>query len=187
MPAALPSPLSSASSSRRTRPTWSIERCSTTAAGNVTRIVDGVNSETVDYTYDDLDRLLTASVPTGESFAYDTIGNMTSKAGTTLDYGTTAPKHAVKSHGTTTYTYDANGSMTAEARRRSSTTPSSAPSGSRTARTTTGRPTTATASAGSGRTPMAPSTTSAATSASWPLTPTPPTLSRSTTALHLER
>ena len=50
--------------------------------GNVTKIVDGVNSETVDYTYDDLDRLLTASVPTGESFAYDTIGNMTSKAGT---------------------------------------------------------------------------------------------------------
>ena len=83
------------------------------AAGNVTKIVDGVNSETVDYTYDDLDRLLTASVPTGEIFAYDTIGNMTSKAGTTLDYGTTAPKHAVKSYGSTTYTYDANGSMTA--------------------------------------------------------------------------
>ena len=66
------------------------------------------------YTYDDLDRLLTASAPTGESFAYDTIGNITSKAGTTLDYGTTAPKHAVKSQGTTTYTYDANGSMTAK-------------------------------------------------------------------------
>ena len=82
------------------------------AVGNVTRIVDGVNSETVDYTYDDLDRLLTASVPTGESFVYDTIGNMTSKAGTALDYGTTAPKHAVKSHGTTAYTYDANGSLT---------------------------------------------------------------------------
>ena len=81
------------------------------AVGNVTKIVDGVNSETVDYTYDDLDRLLTASVPTGESFAYDTIGNMTTKSGATLDYGTTAPKHAVKSHGSTTYTYDANGSM----------------------------------------------------------------------------
>ncbi len=83
------------------------------AAGNVTKIVDGVNSETVDYTYDDLDRLLTASAPAGESFAYDKIGNMTTKAGTTLNYGTTAPKHAVKSHGSTTYTYDANGSMTA--------------------------------------------------------------------------
>ena len=83
------------------------------AAGNVTKIVDGVNSETVDYTYDDLDRLLTASVPTGESFAYDTIGNMTAKAGTALDYGTASPKHAVKSHGSTAYTYDANGSMTA--------------------------------------------------------------------------
>ena len=84
------------------------------AAGNVTKIVDGVNSETIDYTYDELNRVLTASVPTGESFAYDTIGNMTSKAGTALDYGTTTPKHAVKSHGTTTYTYDANGSLTAK-------------------------------------------------------------------------
>ncbi len=55
-----------------------------------------------------------SSVPTGESFAYDTIGNMTSKAGTALDYGTTSPKHAVKSHGTTTYSYDANGSLTAK-------------------------------------------------------------------------
>ena len=84
------------------------------AAGNVTKIVDGVNSETIDYTYDELNRVLTASVPTGESFAYDTIGNMTSKAGAALDYGTTSPKHAVKSHGTTTYTYDANGSLTAK-------------------------------------------------------------------------
>ena len=83
------------------------------AVGNVTKIVDGVNSETVDYTYDDLDRLLTASVPAGESFAYDTIGNMTTKSGAALDYGTTAPKHAVKTHGSTSYTYDANGSMTA--------------------------------------------------------------------------
>ena len=68
----------------------------------------------VDYTYDELNRILTASVPAGESFAYDTIGNMTSKAGAALDYGTTAPKHAVKSHGTTTYSYDANGSLTAK-------------------------------------------------------------------------
>ncbi len=83
------------------------------AAGNVMKIVDGVNSETVDYTYDDLDRLLTASVPAGESFAYDKIGNLTSKSGTALSYGTTSPKHGVKTHGTTTYTYDANGSMTA--------------------------------------------------------------------------
>ena len=84
------------------------------AVGNVTKIVDGVNSETIDYTYDELNRVLTASVPTGESFVYDTIGNMTSKAGTALDYGTTSPTHAVKSHGTTTYTYDANGSLTAK-------------------------------------------------------------------------
>ena len=82
--------------------------------GNVTKTVDSVNSETIDYTYDDLDRLLTASVPSGESFAYNTIGNMTSKSGTTLDYGTTSPKHGVKTYGSTSYTYDANGSMTAK-------------------------------------------------------------------------
>ena len=84
------------------------------AVGNVTKIVDGVNSETIDYTYDDLDRLLTASVPSGESFVYNTIGNMTSKSGATLDYGTTSPKHGVKTYGSASYTYDANGSMTAK-------------------------------------------------------------------------
>ena len=84
------------------------------SVGNVTKIVDGVNSETIDYTYDELNRVLTASVPTGESFAYDTIGNMTSKAGTALSYGTTTPKHGVKSYGTNTYSYDANGSLTAK-------------------------------------------------------------------------
>ena len=82
--------------------------------GNVTKIVDGVNSETIDYTYDDLDRLLTASVPTGDSYTYNTIGNMTSKSGATLDYGTTSPKHGVKTYGSASYTYDANGSMTAK-------------------------------------------------------------------------
>ncbi len=84
------------------------------AVGNVTKIVDGVNSETIDYTYDDLDRLLTASVPAGDSYTYNTIGNMTSKSGTTLDYGTTSPKHGVKTYGSASYTYDANGSMTAK-------------------------------------------------------------------------
>ncbi len=80
--------------------------------GNVTKTVDSVNSETIDYTYDDLDRLLTASVPAGDSYAYNTIGNMTSKSGTTLDYGTTSPKHGVKSYGSASYSYDANGSVT---------------------------------------------------------------------------
>ena len=79
--------------------------------GNVTKTVDSVNSETVDYTYDELDRLLTASAPSGESFVYNTIGNMTSKSGTTLDYGTTSPKPGVKTYGSASYTYDANGSI----------------------------------------------------------------------------
>ncbi len=84
------------------------------AVGNVTKTVDSINSETIDYTYDELDRLLTASVPSGESFVYNTIGNMTSKSGATLDYGTTSPKHGVKTYGSASYTYDANGSMTAK-------------------------------------------------------------------------
>ena len=66
------------------------------------------------YTYDDLDRLLTASVPAGESYTYDTIGNMTSKSGTTLDCGTSSPKHRVKTYGSTSYSYDANGNMTSK-------------------------------------------------------------------------
>ena len=82
--------------------------------GNVTKTVDSVNSETVDYTYDELDRLLTASAPAGDSYTYNTIGNMTSKSGATLDYETTSPKHGVKSYGSTSYSYDANGSMTAK-------------------------------------------------------------------------
>ena len=152
------------------------------AAGNITKIVDGVNTETVDYTYDDLDRLLTASVPTGESFAYDTIGNMTSKAGAALDYGTTSPKHAVKSHGSTAYTYDANGSMTAKGTQTVKYDPEQRPiriqDGTSVHRATT----TATASAGSERTATEPSTTWAATSANWPPAPALPNPSPSTTA-----
>ena len=48
--------------------------------------LDGVNTETIDYTYDDLDRLLTASVPTGESFAYDANGSMTARGTQTIKY-----------------------------------------------------------------------------------------------------
>ena len=154
------------------------------ALGNVTKIVDGVNSETVDYTYDDLDRILTASVPTGESFAYDTIGNMTSKAGAALDYGTTSPKHAVKSHGTTHLHLrrqrQHDGQRHSDCQVRSG---AAAPSVYRMAATTSGPPMTATVSAGSATTATAPSTTWAATSASWPVSTTPKP-SPSTTALH---
>ena len=153
------------------------------AAGNVTKIVDGVNSETIDYTYDELNRVLTASVPTGERFAYDTIGNMTSKAGTALDYGTTSPKHAVKSHGSTTYTYDANGSLTAKGTQTIKYDPEQRP-----IRIQDGRSIHRSAYDGDGvrrkrRRATAPSTTWAATSASWPI-PTTPKPSPSTTALH---
>ena len=79
--------------------------------GNVTRVVDGVFGETVDYGYDDLDRLLSAGPPVNETFTYDGIGNLTSKNGQTLTYGDPAHVHAVTAFGSAAYGYDANGCM----------------------------------------------------------------------------
>ncbi len=59
-------------------------------AGNRTQIADNVNSETLNYEYDHRDRLTGVSTQGGgfsESFAYNTIGNMTRKAGNSLTYG----------------------------------------------------------------------------------------------------
>ena len=73
--------------------------------------------------------------------------------------------------GSTSYTYDANGSLTAKGTQTIKYDPEQQPVRIQdgTSATTTGRPTTATASAGSETTATAPSTTSAATSASWPI------------------
>jgi RHS repeat-associated protein len=93
------------------------------ANGNITRIVDNsqTNSKkTVNYTYDSLNRLLSA-VATGaingqnytETYTYDAIGNITSKNGIAYAYsqtGKTNP-HAVTSIGATNYTYDDNGNL----------------------------------------------------------------------------
>jgi RHS repeat-associated protein len=82
--------------------------------GNVSSVNDLVNVETIAYAYDDLDRLLSASAPAGETFAYNAIGNLTSKGGTALTYpaaGQPRP-HAVTAFGTNSYGYDANGCMT---------------------------------------------------------------------------
>jgi RHS repeat-associated protein len=80
------------------------------AGGNVTAINDFVNSESISYTYDDLNRLLTAGTPLNETYAYDTIGNITSKNGSSYTYDDTH-KHAVASFNGASYTYDANGAM----------------------------------------------------------------------------
>jgi hypothetical protein len=53
--------------------------------GRVSRTIDGVTGETVDYTYDVLNRLTQAQtegsggVQLGQSYTYDSIGNMTAK------------------------------------------------------------------------------------------------------------
>lgn len=82
--------------------------------GNVVSLTDGANNETIAYGYDDLDRLTSASSPGqfGEGYAYDTVGNMTSKGGASLSYGDAAHKHAVTAYNGTAYAYDPNGNMT---------------------------------------------------------------------------
>jgi RHS repeat-associated protein len=65
----------------------------------------------VSYGYDDLNRLVSVGGAQNESFAYDPLGNITSKSDVGA-YGYAAPHaHAVSSAGGTSYTYDANGNM----------------------------------------------------------------------------
>lgn len=95
------------------------------ANGNVLTLTDnsGTNSKkTVTYTYDDLNRLLTATSSNAvngqdfnETYAYDAIGNITSKTGQgTYAYAGTnyANPHAVTSAGSSTFSYDNDGNLT---------------------------------------------------------------------------
>ena len=78
---------------------------------------DGRNgNETINYGYDHLDRLTSASVPSGENYSYDSIGNFSSKGGVTYHYpsGGSQRPHApdwVANSGNP-YGYDANGNLT---------------------------------------------------------------------------
>jgi YD repeat-containing protein len=96
--------------------------------GNVTHIADVVNSMSQDFTYDDLNRLTQAvgSAYGTQNFAYNSIGNMTTKGGLTMHYGengagphavtsvsgTTLPTYCPLGHNANTFAYDANGNMT---------------------------------------------------------------------------
>jgi len=91
------------------------------SVGNINSIADSVNSQTQTFTYDALDRLITAGA-TGdasqggyatETYGYDaTTGNLSSKAGVTYTYDVNH-KHAVASLSNgNSYSYDANGNMT---------------------------------------------------------------------------
>ena len=51
--------------------------------GRITQSVDGIAGETVNYTYDPLNRLASASATNGtwgQSYAYDGFGNVTQKS-----------------------------------------------------------------------------------------------------------
>jgi RHS repeat-associated protein len=92
--------------------------------GNITKIVDGVKTDTQTFGYDDLDRLTSAKATATTLGAYDEIygydsasGNLATKAGVTLNYNDAAHKHAVSSTSSgnvtvNSYDYDLNGNQT---------------------------------------------------------------------------
>lgn len=103
------------------------------SVGNITRIVDASatqTAKTTDYTYDDLHRLLSATITDSaaqgidgpedanqiQTFTYDAIGNILTKSDVgDYMYGggglQPANPHAVTQAGNNTYAYDANGNM----------------------------------------------------------------------------
>ncbi len=88
--------------------------------GNISSIVDWKASQTQHFTYDALDRLLSADASGGsdgiysENYHYNpTTGNLESKAGVTLNYDDVNHKHAVSSTSSgNTYHYDLDGNQT---------------------------------------------------------------------------
>ena len=95
------------------------------AIGNITQVKDlsGFGGDkTVQYTYDDLYRLLTASttVPTNggynQTFTYDRIGNLLTGPSGTYTYGETGytNPHGATQVGSSALTYDNNGNVTGQ-------------------------------------------------------------------------
>ena len=85
--------------------------------GNLKQVFDATRNETINYNYDDLDRLLSVTGAYSQNFGYNAIGNLTNKAGVTLNYPASG-QNSVRPHAVTslstgeTYSYDANGNMT---------------------------------------------------------------------------
>ncbi|MCI0728561.1 MAG: hypothetical protein L0332_17830 [Chloroflexi bacterium] len=91
--------------------------------GNVLTIFDDNIDNTQTFTYDDLDRLKTASAPAAGgvpaynyTYSYNQIGNISSDGSRAYSYNDTNHKHAVTSLDSlsgneATFTYDANGNM----------------------------------------------------------------------------
>ncbi len=91
-------------------------------AGNVkqiTKYTSGSPTETQTFTYDHRDRLTNWAIPSvvNETYGYNTLGNLTTKAGVAYSYGPRAlgsgggGPHAVITAGGQGFTYDANGNM----------------------------------------------------------------------------
>ena len=82
--------------------------------GNVKQLADGVANETLNFTYDNLNRLDLASGAYSEDPAYSALnGNISNRNGTTYTYGDSAHAHAVTSTANgRSFGYDLNGNMT---------------------------------------------------------------------------
>ena len=86
--------------------------------GNVSSIKDykAGGTQTQTFTYDALDRVISATVSGGtggiytETYAFNAISNLTSKGGVAYTYGATQP-HAATAAGSNSYAYDLNGNM----------------------------------------------------------------------------
>jgi RHS repeat-associated protein len=84
------------------------------ANGNLTRRHDARRNLTEIFTYDSLDRMTQSTLngTTNLTVAYNLIGNITSKSDVgSFTYDATK-KHAVRTAGSNSYSYDANGNMT---------------------------------------------------------------------------
>jgi RHS repeat-associated protein len=84
--------------------------------GNLITQIDNLNGITHGYTYDSLDRLITANGtgtnPYSQSYGYDRIGNITYKSDVgSYSYTYSSKPHAVRSAGSITLQYDLNGNM----------------------------------------------------------------------------
>ncbi len=77
-------------------------------------MVDATRSETINYTYDELNRLLTAGGPYSQSYAYNAIGNITTKNTATYTQTFDAENRLASitaSGQTTRFVYDGDGNL----------------------------------------------------------------------------
>jgi YD repeat-containing protein len=91
------------------------------AAGNIRTITDAIDGETQSFSYDSLNRLVSAtatngSAPYSETYGYNNLtGNLENKGGVSLEYNDPLHRHAATNAGGNTYSYDSNGNMVSRA------------------------------------------------------------------------